>query len=243
MRFVAGGLLLIMSMIVLGTLKPDGPLAEVMRGYAVAQGFGFFSFAAGVFCMLPRFWEWRRADPGAPVSGLVRFFQGTWTAFGALMMIVGLVFLGGAAWMIKGQEVALAIFGALVGLNYMAASALTVQPVWAQMGARPAPKKNLDTNKVLRMARAHKGRITPTEIAAQSTFTVHEAAAILKQLAADGFCEERVSELGSSFFLFPEFASPAAKRDLFEEDEVIFGEAREEVVLDAEVESRARRSH
>jgi len=59
-------------------------------------------------------------------------------------------------------------------------------------------------NRIVRLARERGGRLTVTEAAAESGFTVEETAEILKKLADGGFVEIEVTDSGLMVYRFPE---------------------------------------
>lgn len=59
-------------------------------------------------------------------------------------------------------------------------------------------------NRIVRLARERGGRLTVTEAAADSGFTVEETAEILKKLADGGFVEIEVTDSGLMVYRFPE---------------------------------------
>jgi hypothetical protein len=59
-------------------------------------------------------------------------------------------------------------------------------------------------NRIVRLAREHGGRLTVTEAAADSGFTVEETAEILKKLSDGGFVEIEVTDSGLMVYRFPE---------------------------------------
>ena len=59
-------------------------------------------------------------------------------------------------------------------------------------------------NRVLRLASSRGGRLTVTEAAAETGFTVEETDAVMKGLAEGGYVEIEVTEAGLMVYCFPE---------------------------------------
>ena len=82
--------------------------------------------------------------------------------------------------------------------------------------AAQAPQRMTSSNLILRVARDRKGRITPAEVAAETTISIRQAKVELDKLVEDGFCQELVGESGVIVYRFPEFESTDAKRDVLD---------------------------
>ena len=218
MRFLTGIYLLVFGFVWVWMLDDKGAWNSVFPSLELAQAFGLLSFALGVFSISPRLWAWREAEEGTLMANLNQLLRGSWYGVGGVMALMGLGMLGLGMVMFKTIGAAAAFLAVLTGLVYAIGGAALVRAPMLHQSARQALAHRADpTNLVLRVARAAQGRVTPTEIAAETHLDVRQAAKLLATLRAEGFCEERVSEHGTSFFYFPEFASPGAKRDLFED--------------------------
>jgi len=66
---------------------------------------------------------------------------------------------------------------------------------------------------VLQLIKAKKGRVTPLEIAADTTLAADDAKACLQRLCVKGFGEERVTENGALVYVFDGFLSDDQKQD------------------------------
>jgi uncharacterized membrane protein len=97
-------------------------------------------------------------------------------------------------------------------VRFMASAALGLAGVVIARRARPAVPR-IDAQEaerqILRAARAHNGRVTATEIAAETSVPLAQASEMLEALAGRGLCQMSVAEAGILVFEFPELESSA----------------------------------
>jgi hypothetical protein len=96
------------------------------------------------------------------------------------------------------------------GVRFMASFALAlVGVVIARRARRSVPRIDSEEAErlILRTARAHNGRITATEIAAETTVPLAQASEMLEALNRRGLCRMSVAQAGILVFEFPELES------------------------------------
>lgn len=222
MRFLAGLYLMVFGFIWTWQLSPNSLGAKIFMSSEIAFAFGLLSFALGAFCVSPRFWAWREVDAQeeSAWANINQLLRGTWYGVGGLMGLMGVGMLACAMLFLKEIGAAASFLFVLTGLVYaVGGGSLLYSPMsYMNKHAKQGPKLD-GTNLVLRVAKRHQGRVTPAEVAADSNLELRQCAKILAQLASDGFCEERITQQGTSFYYFPEFASALAKRDFLDDDE------------------------
>lgn len=240
MRFFTGLYLLIFGFVWVWQLAPNSTGAKIFLSHDIAMAFGMLSFAFGLFSVSPKLWAWKDAEEGTMMANINQLLRGSWYGIGGLMALMGLGMLACAILFLKQIGAPASFLFVMTGLVYGVGGASLVRAPMVHKGQdRLSGKRSEATNHVLRVARRHAGRVTATEIATETNLDVREAAKLLATLASEGFCEERVSGQGSSFYYFPEFASPDAKRDMFEDDHMSFNhEPRQDVVLGHESQAQ-----
>jgi hypothetical protein len=97
--------------------------------------------------------------------------------------------------------------GGILLLRSAANRPVTVLMATAGKGTQDVP---LETT-VLRLARSHKGRVTPVEIATDAGISLEMAKEELERLMKAGACSLDVSEAGILVFRFAEFEDATAK--------------------------------
>lgn len=240
MRFVTGLYLLIFGFVWVWQLSPNSMGAKIFLSHDLAMAFGMLSFAFGLFSVSPKLWAWKDAEEGTALANVNQLLRGSWYGIGGLMALMSLGMLACAILFLKQIGPLASFLFVMTGLVYgVGGAALLRAPMVHKGPDLLSGKRSEATTHVLRVARRHAGRVTATEIATETNLDVHEAAKLLATLASKGFCEERVSGQGSSFYYFSEFASPDAKRDMLEDDHMSFNhELRQGVVLDHEQQAQ-----
>ena len=97
-------------------------------------------------------------------------------------------------------------------IRFLASAALGAAGVVIARRARRGTSKidaQLAEQEILRVARAHDGRITAAEVAAESAVPLAQAGEMLEALSGKGACRMSVAEAGILVFEFPELQSPA----------------------------------
>lgn len=72
-------------------------------------------------------------------------------------------------------------------------------------------------NRILRIAKEHKGRVTVGEVLAETSISVEDATKSLDDLTHAGACQLVVSDKGMQVYYFPEFEDESSK----ERDELV----------------------
>lgn len=223
MRFLAGLYLIVFGFVWVWQLKSSSPGAVFFDSLLLAQIFGYVSFFFGMFSISPKLWSWREGKEGTVMAAINHLLRGSWYGAGGVMSLMGLGLIGAAVLLMSVAGAATSALMIFTGIVYAIGGISLIRTPMTYQNQQNISRRNNDpTNLVLRIARGHRGRVTPTEIATESTLTVHDAKNILDGLAADGFCEERVSEAGSSFYYFAEFSGEFAKRDIMESQPTSF---------------------
>ena len=231
MRFLAGIALFLTGFVWLGTLAPGSALERLFFGQLmIAYAAGGYLFGMGIFNMLPHPWTWGEGE-----AGWKKAMRGIWALVSAVAILAGLGFFAAALVFLPTDPIAVSILEVIVGSSLLVGGFDQLRKVVKSMPSKADPAAleatQVDAERViLQVARAHSGRVTAAEVAADTALSYRDAAANLKQMVADGLCVEKVMEEGTSFFYFPEFASAQHKRDMMDEG-VVFD------AFDAEVES------
>ncbi len=231
MRFLAGIALFLTGFVWLAMLAPGSALERLFFGQLlIAYATGGYLFGMGIFNMLPHPWTWGEGE-----AGWKKALRGIWTLVSAVAVLAGLGFFAAALVFLPSDPIAVSILEVIVGSSLLAGGLDQIRkivkatPNAADTAALEATQVDAE-RVILQVARAHAGRVTAAEVAADSALSYRDAAANLKQMVSDGLCVEKVMEEGTSFFYFPEFASAERKRDMMDEG-VVFD------TFDAEVES------
>ena len=87
--------------------------------------------------------------------------------------------------------------------------------------ARPWQREVDISQTVLRVARSHRGRVTPAEVAAEVKVSIDDARAELDRLVEQNYCQQIVGSTGLMVYFFPEFESASAKQDILEEMNIL----------------------
>ncbi|MEL6178844.1 MAG: hypothetical protein AAFS10_07815 [Myxococcota bacterium] len=222
-KVLAGMYLILTSMIWLSVIKPWSSIMTVFSHIDWARGVGYACFAIGVFFLLPQIWMWRSSQKGIWTRRFNITLRNLWGGGGALIALAGLVLMFGALGLLESSQWVYALLGVMTGAVSLAGGTATLHGVWANSLEKDGSQHSKEarpgvdpSNLVLRVARKHRGRLTAPEVAAESDMHYKEAARVLETMAADGVCEACVSEGGTTFYLFREFAEPGTKRDIFE---------------------------
>lgn len=238
MRFLSGLYLMIFSFIWVWMLKSGSPATELLGSLAAAKMVGFASFFFGLFCLSPKLWTWGDARTSDTWAGISAAIRGSWYAVGGIMSLIGLALVGGAIFVLGTSGPLMAALMIFTGIAYgMGGVGLIRSPLDYQAKQTRIDRVNDPTSLVLRAAKHHRGRITPSEIAIDTHLNLSEATDLLMRMAEQRHCEERVSDQGRSFFYFPEFANPHSKRDILDDDGVVF----DHEVAQAQQQARQRR--
>jgi hypothetical protein len=220
-RLIAGGVLLLTGFIWIAASDSGTPQDIAIAGYVV--------FFAGLFHCLPRIWDW--GEEVGPIRALLR---GLWALVSAVTALMGVGLMILAAIDINALGIPMAVLEVFVGGTSLIASADQLHRIWTsrdkQISAKRAATSGQEdaSNLILRAAKSHQGRLTAAEIAAATSLHYKVAAQHLAEMAADGLCEERVGQTGTSFYYFAEFANPHGKRDILEDDVVFDHKASEQ---------------
>lgn len=222
-RVLAGVYLLIASMVWLALLGPKGAEISAMGGLLAARIFGYACFSFGIFVLLPRIWAWRDDRLGLWTRRFNNSLRTIWSLGGALLLLLGLGMMGFGALQLEASLYLLAVFLVFTGGALVLGGGAQLHAVWRSLKPRIKKAPEVDgvdaTNLVLRLAREHQGRLSASEVAADTSLHYKKAAQVLEAMARDNVCRACVSEAGTTFYLFPEFAGPTAKRDILELDE------------------------
>lgn len=238
MRFLSGLYLMIFSFIWIWQLKSGSPATDLLGSLGAAKLVGFTSFFFGLFCLSPKFWTWGNSQTSSTWAAMSSAIRGSWYAVGGLMLLIGLGLMGGAIFVLEISGALMAAMMILTGIAYaIGGVGLLRAPIKHQAKQARVDRVNDPTSLVLRAAKHHRGRITPSEIAIDTHLNLNEAMGLLQEMAEQGHCEERVSDMGRSFFYFPEFANPNAKRDILDDESVVF----DHEVAAAQHQARQRR--
>lgn len=123
---------------------------------------------------------------------------------------VACTFVFGGLWVITGAWFWLFPL-AFVGLAPTIEGLLALRRVRAER-ANDVPRQPDPEHEVLRIARAHGGRITPSVVAVQSLMSLAEAERVLDGMARGGHATLAVTDDGRVEYEFREFLPPAAAR-------------------------------
>jgi hypothetical protein len=85
--------------------------------------------------------------------------------------------------------------------------------VWRARRREPRIDATLAEQHVLRVARAHGGRITATEVAAETPVPLAQASELLESLTRRSLCRMSVAEAGILVFEFPELETAEPPKD------------------------------
>lgn len=139
-------------------------------------------------------------------------------AFGAVASIMVLTSLGQQT---AGQAAVRFIASAVLGVAGV---------VIARRARRAAPR--IDAREaeqhILRVAAAHAGRLTATEVAAETPVPLAQASEMLEKLSQRGMCRMSIAEAGILVFEFPELEVSAPKVGQAEADGVADERRREQ---------------
>ncbi len=133
---------------------------------------------------------------------------GVW---GAALAVIGVVAIetGGAPFRYARHPVGLLAIAGIVGYSIYRGSRK------ANLDA-PAPQpasEGLPTvNRILRIAREHKGRITAAEVLAETALSLEVVRQTLDELTYAGTCQLIVGDRGMQIYYFPEFEDAASKQ-------------------------------
>lgn len=223
MRFLSGLYLMIFSFVWIWQLKSGSPATDLLGSLMAAKMVGFASFFFGLFCLSPKFWTWGDPQSQGAWAAISAALRGSWYAVGGIMLLLGLGLMGGSIFVLGISGAVMAAMMILTGIAYAAGGVgLLRAPIAHQAKQARVTRANDPTSLVLRAAKHHQGRLTASEIAIETHLNINEARDILQGMSAQGHCEERVSNMGRSFFFFPEFANPNAKRDILDDEHVVF---------------------
>jgi hypothetical protein len=130
---------------------------------------------------------------------------GLWGAAIAVLTAVSIE-TGGAPLRFLRSPVGLIVLGTLVGYSIYKGTRFT------PLDAPREQNEDLPiVNRVLRLAREHKGRLTVAEVLAETTLSLPEAQKTLDELAYAGACQLIVGERGMQIYYFAEFENTASK--------------------------------
>jgi hypothetical protein len=139
---------------------------------------------------------------------------------GWVLVALGIIFLGAELDNLragKSEDIGIGVFmiTALIGGGVLLLRSAARQPVTVRLatGGAEAQEIPLETT-VLRLAKQHKGRVTPVEIATDAGIPLETAKTELERLTSVGACQLEVSEAGMLVFRFPEFEDVTAKNQL-----------------------------
>ncbi len=151
------------------------------------------------FCGLHRFYL------GKPWTGVLYFFTFGLLGIGQLIdlfRIPGMVERENLQQQLKqGATVNLHIQGPS---GNIATSPQQPPPLLHQAPDPAEQKKTLETT-ILKLARQHKGRLTPVELAVNSSLSLEESQEALEEIVRRGYAEIAVADTGSIIYEFPGF--------------------------------------
>jgi len=221
MNIMAGLLLALIGFVGLVFQGSGSDIEQVLGSAQLAYLAGVATFLMGVFHLLPRPWRW-----GNTMTPFKRVLRQGWGIISALTGLAGLGLIIDAAIFVQSFPPGFVAVEILTGGGLILGAAGQLRQVWLsrekELADAGPPGQADETNVLLRIARAHSGRLTPGEVAAASNMHYRRAAELLEVMAADGVCQARVNAEGTTFYLFPEFAGAAGKRDIMENNEVVF---------------------
>lgn len=96
-------------------------------------------------------------------------------------------------------------------IRFLASAALAAAGVAIALRARrtaPRIDARQAEREILRAARAHEGRVTATEVAAETPVPLAQATEMLEELSRRGLCRMSVAQAGILVFEFPELEPP-----------------------------------
>ena len=227
LRFAAALYLVVLSFEWLSLIKSNMPVIKALGGMTAGQGAGFVAFFIALFLALPHVWGWRPDRQGPGVALFNKLGRGAWGLFGALIALLGLALTASSVFALGPLGMPTAVLAVVTGVALLGGGGAQVWSAWQaalQQGAPSHERQAAQIKRVAGMARASGGRLSVGEVAADLGLPRPEAAALMRRMAEEGWCEERVNSSGAGFYYFADFADPNAKHDIFEDaDGVVFG--------------------
>ncbi len=177
-----------------------------------SSGTAFLLWCASFFgfCGMHRFYL------GKPWTGALYFFTFGLAGIGQiidLFRIPGMVEHENIKWQLRqGATVNLNIQGFSDILDAQRRSADTLSPQAHQEAIDP--KTDVETT-ILKLARQYKGRLTPVELAVNSSLSLEEAENALEEIVRKGYANMTVADTGNIIYEFPGFLQFDASDDEF----------------------------
>lgn len=245
LRLGAAAYLTLASFLWLSLITAKEPLIKALGGLGAAQVMGYAAFFIAIFFALPHVWAWRPDSRGQGVAIFNKLGRAAWGLAGGGLSLVGLALTASAIFALKPFGVPAALLALMTGSALLGGGGAQLWSAWQaaiQQGAPEQQQQAAHIKRVAELARHQRGRLTVGEVAAELGLPRPQVDALMRRMSDEGWCEQRVNTAGAGFYYFPDFADPAAKRDIFEDDDGVVFDAEVNQAQQAEQRRSQRRS-